>query len=156
MTSPERYPQATTLSQACSCVTFLPHRCYTLRSFSPTGSEHLAGRSPVAELQPQAVQVDPSSERSRLPDQPPVYPANSHSLREEAPVALHSAPFDVAGAAETSPVSPELAGGPLGYRDKKAPAWPGRGAATPIAAIDPSGAGMPVATTYLTSLIFRL
>ena len=116
------------------------------------GMFHLAGRAAVAGPHPRDQQGDASLARSRLPDhhgedvrnaQPQVEPARSHSLQDEGPVTLHSSLDDVTCTAETSPVSPELAGGPLGYRDKKAPAWAGRGADAPFAAVEASAAGAP-------------
>ena len=99
---------------------------------------------------PRDTQPDASLARSRLPDhhneavrdvQPPVEPALSHSPLDEGPITLHSTLDNVTRTAETSPVSPELAGGPLGYRDKKAPAWAGRGADAPSAPAEPPAAG---------------
>ena len=123
---------------------------YTSHSAARSSMFHLAGRAAVGGTQPRNQQNNASLARSHLPDQheedarfvrPPVEPAHSHSPQDEGPAALHSAWDDGERTAETSPVSPELAGGPLGYRDRKAPAWPGRGADAPLAPAEAPAAG---------------
>ena len=149
MTPPDLFRYAAVLVQACAEVlTLIPTQSLALRDL--TGDAHLAGRAavPTTTAQPHYEHTDPAFRHVHPLQEEPARP---HSPPHEAPVALQSAREDDGmRTAETSPVSPELAGGPLGYRDRKAPAWPGRGADAP-AEPPASAAGVWGVSALLTS-----